>query len=466
MGGNTMFPIPWYVALFESIPEGFLIIFLALKLVNKDKVMYSKIIVMSIIYGFITYILRTMTAHMDIVISPYLHTILLIITLAVLMKYIYKIDFPSNIISIFIVSAIFGIAQYIFVLSLMQIIKIDYKVLSELPWLNVIFFVPVAAITYSIVYFYSKNEGVKNMNKGSLIVLFAVVFQSMTILMLNQILFASNIDAYHKNLPLIILTLSIIALVFYLSLKYIQTSSRKETELELIKQHLRDIEELITTLRAQRHENMKHMQTIQSLAYLGKNEELMDYLNKIVSHYRSNVKLLRLGDMALTALVNVKMEMMQRNNIHFEVKINGLGIYNTKLDSVELTNVIGNVLDNAIEAVIERKSERIISLEVDENEKFYIVKIANNGPPIETTDYNKIFTAGYSTKHKDVRGFGLYTTKKIMDKYSGIIKVCSDENITSFTLYIPRKGGINATEAFSKAVTDTTSPAGMWDIQS
>jgi len=456
-----MFPIPWYVALFESIPEGFLIIFLALKLVNKDKVMYSKIIVMSIIYGFITYILRTMTAHMDIVISPYLHTILLIITLAVLMKYIYKIDFPSNIISIFIVSAIFGIAQYIFVLSLMQIIKIDYKVLSELPWLNVIFFVPVAAITYSIVYFYSKNEGVKNMNKGSLIVLFAVVFQSMTILMLNQILFASNIDAYHKNLPLIILTLSIIALVFYLSLKYIQTSSRKETELELIKQHLRDIEELITTLRAQRHENMKHMQTIQSLAYLGKNEELMDYLNKIVGHYRSNVKLLRLGDMALTALVNVKMEMMQRNNIHFEVKINGLGIYNTKLDSVELTNVIGNVLDNAIEAVIERKSERIISLEVDENEKFYIVKIANNGPAIRTADFNEIFTAGYSTKYKEIRGFGLYTAKKIMDKYSGIIKVCSDENITSFTLYIPRKGGINAAEAFSKVVTDTKSPAGM-----
>lgn len=456
-----MFPIPWYVALFESIPEGFLIIFLVLKLVNKDKVIYSKIMVMSIIYGFISYILRTMTAHMDIIIPPYLHTVLLIITLAVLMKYIYGVDFQSAIISIFIVLAIFGLAQYIFVLSLIQIIKIDYKVLSEFPWLNIIFFIPVAAITYSIVFFYSNNEGVKNMNKGSLIALFAIVFQLMTILMLNQILFASNIDAYYRNLPLIILALSVIALVFYHSLKYIQTSSRKETELELIKQHLRDIEELITTLRAERHENMKHMQTIQSLAFLGKNEELMEYLNKIVGHYRSNVKLLRLGDMALTALVNVKMEMMQRNNIHFEVKVNGLGIYNTKLDSVELTTVIGNVLDNAIEAVIERKSDRIISVEVDENERFYIVNIANNGPTIEATDLNKIFTAGYSTKHKEIRGFGLYTAKKIMDKYSGIIKVCSDEDITSFTLYIPRKGGINATEAFSKAVTDTKSTTGM-----
>lgn len=456
-----MFPIPWYVALFESIPEGFLIIFLSLKLMNKEKIIYSKIILMSIIYGLIAYVIRTVIAHMYNTIPPYLHTILLMITFALLMKYIYKTDFLFAIISIFIVLVIFGLVQYIFVLSLIQIIKIDYEMLSEFPWLNIIFFIPVAAITYCIVNFFSKNVGVKNMNKGSVIALFAVVFQLMTILMLNQILFSSNVEAYHRKLPLIILALSVVALVFYFSLKYIQTSSRKETELELIKQHLRNIEELITTLRAERHENMKHMQTIQSLAYLGKNEELMEYLNKIVGHYRSNVKLLRLGDMALTALVNVKMEMMQRNKINFEVKINGLGIYNTRLDSAELTTVIGNILDNAIEAVLERDSERTIYLEVDENEKFYIVKIANNGPPIETTDYNKIFTAGYSTKHKDVRGFGLYTTKKIMDKYSGIIEVSSDENTTSFTLYIPRKGGINATEAFSKAVTDAKSTAGM-----
>ncbi|NLZ52831.1 MAG: GHKL domain-containing protein, partial [Thermoanaerobacteraceae bacterium] len=381
-----MFPIPWYVVVFESIPEGFMVIYLSLKLMKEEEVIYSKVTVIAVIYGIITFVVRNLTAHIHIATPPYLHTVLLIITLAVLMKYIYKIDFQSGIISVFIVSAIFGLVQYIFVLSLIELLEIDYNSFNEFPWYNIILFIPVAVITFYVVNLYCLNEGARKMDKGTLIALFAVVFQLMTVLMLNQILFASNLDIYYKNLPIIVIALSAIAFIFYLSLKYIQTSSKKETELELLKYHLKDVEEFIKILRAERHENMKNMQTIQSLAFLGKNEELMEYLNKIVGHYRSNVKLLRLGDMALTALVNVKMEMMQRNNINFEVRVNGLGIYNTKLDSVELTTVIGNVLDNAIEAVIERKSDRMISLEVDENERFYIVKIANNGPAIKTAD--------------------------------------------------------------------------------
>jgi sensor histidine kinase regulating citrate/malate metabolism len=144
--------------------------------------------------------------------------------------------------------------------------------------------------------------------------------------------------------------------------------------------YLRDIEELIKTFRAERHENM---QTIQSLAFLGKYEELKQYLNKIVGNYRSIEKILRLGDTALTALINVKIEMMRRNNINFEVKYNGLGIYHTRLDSFELSTVVGNVIDNAIEAVKERESNRIIYFEVTGKQKFYIVKISNNGSSIK-----------------------------------------------------------------------------------
>lgn len=193
--------------------------------------------------------------------------------------------------------------------------------------------------------------------------------------------------------------------------------------------YLRDIEELIKTFRAERHENM---QTIQSLAFLGKYEELKQYLNKIVGNYRSIEKILRLGDTALTALINVKIEMMRRNNINFEVKYNGLGIYHTRLDSFELSTVVGNVIDNAIEAVKERESNRIIYFEVTGKQKFYIVKISNNGPAIKEEDFKKIYEAGYSTKHKDTRGFGLYIVKNIMDKYNGTIQLNSDEKLTSF----------------------------------
>jgi len=456
-----MFPIPWYVAAFESIPEGFLIVLLSLKLMKQKELVYSKIAAISIVYGMIAYATRNMNAYFYNTIPPYLYNVLLLVALTVLMKHICKADFQAAIISVFIVLVIFGLVQYIFVLILAETFKINYDTFYKFPWMNVILFIPVAAITFFIVHFYSINQGAWKMNKRYLTALFAVAVQLMTVLMLNQILFASDSDIYYKNLPIIILSLSALAFIFYFLLKYIESSSKKETELKALECHLRDIEELIKTFRAERHANIQNMQTIQSLAFLGKYADLKQYLNKIVGNYRSVEKVLRLGDMALTALVNVKIEMMQRNNIDFEVKYSGLGIYNTKLDSFELSTVVGNVIDNAIEAVMERQSDRIIYFEVDENPKSYMVKISNNGPPIKEADFKKIYDAGYSTKHKDTRGFGLYIVKKIMDKYNGTIQLNSDEKLTSFTLFIPRKGGMDVAEAFSKAVTDTKIPTGM-----
>ncbi|AYO30149.1 GHKL domain-containing protein [Biomaibacter acetigenes] len=53
------------------------------------------------------------------------------------------------------------------------------------------------------------------------------------------------------------------------------------------------------------------------------------------------------------------------------------------MDSFELSTVVGNVIDNAIEAVKERESNRIIYFEVAGKQKFYIVKISNNGSSIK-----------------------------------------------------------------------------------
>lgn len=74
-----MFPIPWYVTVFQSIPEGFLIIFLSLKLMKEKELAYSKIIIMSIIYGLVAYAVRNMNAYVYNTFPPYLHTVLLII---------------------------------------------------------------------------------------------------------------------------------------------------------------------------------------------------------------------------------------------------------------------------------------------------------------------------------------------------------------------------------------------------
>jgi hypothetical protein len=79
-----MFPIPWYVAAFESIPEAFLIIILALKIMDEKEVNYRQILLASIIYGFITFFVRNITVRFEQHFLASLHTIILILALVLL----------------------------------------------------------------------------------------------------------------------------------------------------------------------------------------------------------------------------------------------------------------------------------------------------------------------------------------------------------------------------------------------
>lgn len=293
------------------------------------------------------------------------------------------------------------------------------------------------------------------MNSKNLVIIFTLTFQLMVILMLNQVIFVTNAQLYYKSLPFIVASFIIMILSLYFALKYIEYYSKKEVEYESVNSYLKEIEELLNTLRSERHQHSQHIQTIQAMIYTEEYEELKQYINGIAGNYRNTSELLRLGDLGLTAVLNIKMETAKRNDINFYVKSNGNKIRNLKMSSWELSTVIGNVLDNAIEAVMEKTGDRTINLELQEDEKNYIFKISNNGVTIKESDMYKIYDAGFSTKHKDARGFGLYVVKKIIDKYCGKISLSTYDNLTTFTIYLPKKGGkLDASELFSKVVTD------------
>lgn len=299
------------------------------------------------------------------------------------------------------------------------------------------------------------------MNRKNLVIIFTLTFQLMVILMLNQVMFATDSQLYYKSLPVIIAFFIIVILNLHFSLKYIEYYSKKEVEYESLNSHLKETEELLNTLKSERHQHSQHIQTIQAMLYTEEYEELKQFISGIAGNYRSTSELLRLGDLGLTAVLNIKIETAKRNNINFYVDLNGSRIKDIKMSSWELSTVIGNVLDNAIEAVMGKSCDRKIYFELHENDKNYMFRISDNGLPIKEPDIHKIYDAGFSTKHKDARGFGLYVVKKIIDKYYGKISLSSSDDLTTFTLYIPKKGGaIDASELFPKAVPDNSCRAG------
>lgn len=233
------------------------------------------------------------------------------------------------------------------------------------------------------------------MNRRNLVIIFTLTFQLMVILMLNQLMFATDAQLYYKSLPIIIVSFIIMILNLYFALKYIEYYSKKEVEYESVNSHLKETEELLNTLRSERHQHSQHIQTIQAMIYTEEYDELKRYINGIAGNYRSTSELLRLGDLGLTAVLNIKMETAKRNNINFDLQPNGNRIKDLKMSSWELSTVMNNILDNAIESVMERSDDRNIYLELQQNEKSYIFRISDNGLPIKNSDIHKIYNAGF-----------------------------------------------------------------------
>ncbi|MFP4016926.1 MAG: sensor histidine kinase, partial [Halanaerobiales bacterium] len=106
----------------------------------------------------------------------------------------------------------------------------------------------------------------------------------------------------------------------------------------------------------------------------------------------------------------------------------------------DLNRIIGNLLDNAIEAV-ERKGSGKVELIIDSREKKNIIEVKTCGIIIPEEIRSHIFEKGYTSKDKVGHGLGLAICKDIVENYQGEINimVSRNEEYTSFQAILPVK---------------------------
>jgi CheY-like chemotaxis protein len=112
-----------------------------------------------------------------------------------------------------------------------------------------------------------------------------------------------------------------------------------------------------------------------------------------------------------------------------------------KANRLLLEQAILNIINNAVEAY-KKATIFITTRRVIRDRKAYIlIQITDNGPGIPNKIKAEIFKPGFSTK-KPGRGFGLFTSKNIIEKLGGEIwvKNVQERAGTIFTIFIPVEG--------------------------
>jgi len=205
---------------------------------------------------------------------------------------------------------------------------------------------------------------------------------------------------------------------------------------------------LIDSMRANNHDFTNKLHVILGLIQMEMYEEAISYIQNITMVQRENISKIMnaVSEPAVAALLIGKIARAAELNIDFVLHE---GCYysqtDLKLPSEMLITVIGNLLDNAFDAMNENndyETKKELMLGIYSKPDAVLITVDDTGTGIKEACLDYIFEKGYSTKGEG-RGTGLYQVKTMVENFGGKITVESQLGIgTSFAVSFT-KGKMN-----------------------
>lgn len=197
---------------------------------------------------------------------------------------------------------------------------------------------------------------------------------------------------------------------------------RDRTELQTVTGELDLVRGLTESLRAQNHEAANRLHTVVSLVEMGRPEEAVDFATEElqVAQALTDEVVTAVDEPVLAALLLGKTAQAAERGI--ELDIEGELAADLPLDSRDLVTVVGNLLDNAFDAVA-AGSDRRVAVRLSGDARELVVEVDDSGPGIAPEDAARVLERGWSTKAADGRGLGLAIVAQTVARHGGRLEV-------------------------------------------
>ncbi|HET7304062.1 MAG TPA: ATP-binding protein [Segeticoccus sp.] len=220
------------------------------------------------------------------------------------------------------------------------------------------------------------------------------------------------------------------------------TTLRDQTELVDLSHQVHVWRGTTEALRAQAHEFSNRMHTVAGLLEL---EEYADAAQFVAADSRARAGwtervTTHVRDAPVAALLVAKGSRASERKVGLTLTD---GSRLPRLDdelSADVLTVLGNLVDNAMDAVPAGSGEVEVDLQGDDED--VVVRVHDNGGGVPAALVDKVFEKGYSTKHDSAqaRGWGLALTKLVCRRRRGDVELAHGTR-TTFTARLPVRGG-------------------------
>lgn len=231
----------------------------------------------------------------------------------------------------------------------------------------------------------------------------------------------------------VFLTICIIAALISLLLSvvskkyYSDINSMLEGQIQAQISYYEAREKNYTEIRKFKHDYINHINCVRSLLQAGRYDDVSEYLESLSDIFPMEYTLFNTGNFVSDVILSDKQNSVIGKNITIKFD----GSIPASINKTDLCIILGNAIDNAVEACRGLEGEKDILVYGGFSHGYFVLTVKN--PTDNVASGNDILP--FTTKsNKFEHGFGLLNIKSVVDKYDGYMKIENADNFFTLSL--------------------------------
>jgi sensor histidine kinase regulating citrate/malate metabolism len=206
----------------------------------------------------------------------------------------------------------------------------------------------------------------------------------------------------------------------------------KEYQDKVVGQQVDEVQNIYLTMRGWRHDYHNHMQTLKAHLAMNRYDLLEEYLNLLEQDLDSIDFLIKSGNINLDAILNSKLSLASAKSISINCKAQVPKKFT--VSDIDLCVLIGNLLDNAMEAcdLMEEGETKFLRVYIGILKQQLYISVTNS-----TKELVRNISSEYISKKRGNHGHGLKRIDHIVKRYEGFINRKNEPGVFVTEIMLP-----------------------------
>lgn len=350
-----------------------------------------------------------------------------------LVSFNYKTSLKRRILAISLI--------YIILISIETIIALlfgflDFSILSKNDeFSSIVGMIIVKILLYIAALFINNYKNIKNKTVIPYSYWFAIFFIPLTSLFIILTIIEMAADNVYKIISVIVSLLFVNFFVFYLYDNLSVQQEERFEKLSLLQQnnyYQKQFELMKTSListRSFKHDMKNHLAVLKLLVEKNEHFEAMKHIEQMTDVIITAKEYAQSGNVIIDSILNFKLQEAVHHGISVSLELNIPEQLN--ITSFDMSVILGNLLDNAINACLKLEKEKRLDVKIKYKRGRLIIKISNTYSGYLNYNGENLIT---SNEDKENHGMGIKNIKFVLDKYKGEMEIEHTEDIFTVIL--------------------------------